>query len=53
MGGQERFKHVREGGIKCCWTKIRKGVQRRKWIGLWLWIASVIDRVESRTCRSE
>jgi hypothetical protein len=46
MGGQERFKHAKEMGIGCNWTRIRRGVrgQRRHVCGFW--IAFVVDRVE-------
>jgi hypothetical protein len=30
MGGQGRFKHAREMGIKGYWTRIRRGIQRRR-----------------------
>jgi len=35
MGGQGRFKHAKEMGVRCGWTKIRRGVQRQRRIGLW------------------
>jgi hypothetical protein len=50
MGGQECFKHVREMGVKCGWTRIRRVQgQRREVYGFW--IAYVIDCVESRACK--
>jgi hypothetical protein len=30
MGGQGRFKHAKERRRKCGWTKIRRGVRRRR-----------------------
>jgi hypothetical protein len=51
MGGQECFNHAREMGVRCGWMRIRRRVrgQRRQVCGFW--IASMVDRVESRTCR--
>jgi hypothetical protein len=30
MGGQGHFKHPREKGIKSGWTRIRRGLRRRR-----------------------
>jgi hypothetical protein len=30
MGGQAHLKHAREMGMKCCWTKIRRGFRRQR-----------------------
>jgi len=51
MGGQEHFKHAREMGVRC--SRIRTGVQGQRRQVYGFWIASVVDRVESRACKSK
>ncbi len=53
MGGQERFKHAREMGVGCGWTKIIRGIQGQRREVYGSWIASVVDRVKSKACRNE
>ncbi len=53
MGGQAHFKHARVMGVGGCWTKIRRGVQRKRRHICGFWWASVVDRVESRDYKSE
>jgi len=50
MGGQGCFKHAREMGVGCNWTKIKRGVQRQRKKVCGFWIASIVNRVESRIC---
>jgi hypothetical protein len=50
MGGQGHFKHAKEMGIKCCWTKIGRGIQRRR--GRFVFIKTIAARVKIRTYRN-
>jgi hypothetical protein len=53
MGGHEHFKHAREMGVGCGWTRIRRGVQGQRREVCSFWIAFVVDLVESKACKSE
>ncbi len=53
MGGQTCFIHGRAMGIRGCWMKIRRGVQRKRRHVCGFWWAFVVDRVESRDYKIE
>jgi hypothetical protein len=46
MGGQECFKHAKETGIRCNWTRIKRGVQGQRRHVCGFWITFVVDCVK-------
>jgi hypothetical protein len=52
MGAQRCFKHAREMGVGCGWTKIKREFKSKGGQVYGFWIASVIDHIESRACRN-